>query len=85
MCQQKKLVDAKKHARYAARMTNLASIIAATGKPKTQIASEAGITRQTIHNIITGKRQPGIRAVIGLCRALNMRPEDLRPELGDTK
>ena len=66
-------------------MENLASLISATGKPKTQIASEAGITRQTIHNILAGKRKPGIRAVIGLCRALNIRPEDIRPELGEIK
>jgi DNA-binding XRE family transcriptional regulator len=62
---------------------DISALIAATGKTHTQIASEAGLSRQTVWNIETGRTTPKVEVAFKLAKALGCNVADIRPDIAD--
>lgn len=52
-----------------------------SGKTRTELAQEVGVSRPYMSQIASGTRKPGAAILARLADALNCKPADLRPEL----
>ncbi len=61
---------------------NLKAEINASGKTKSDIAKEIGVSRQTLSQYLSGRIQPSLLTFAKLCRAIGASADDI---LGLTK
>lgn len=61
---------------------NLKAEINASGKTKSDIAKEIGVSRQTLSQYLSGRIQPSLLTFAKLCRAIGASTDDI---LGLTK
>ena len=58
---------------------NLRNEILFSGKPKSQIAKEIGISAPTLSQYLSGRAQPTLATLTKLCQVLNISADEILP------
>jgi transcriptional regulator with XRE-family HTH domain len=62
---------------------NIGRIRRARGAKQVDVARVLGVSQEHMSNIETGRRLPSLRLLIGLCKALSSKPEEIIAEEED--